>query len=80
MSPRLVKIVGELAMTIQINDEPRTVPTDATVHSVLRELGLSERKGLAIAINDHVVPRATWPQRLLAESDRLLVIQATQGG
>ena len=47
---------------------------------LLRELGLAERKGVAIAINDEVVPRSTWPARPLADGERILVIQATQGG
>jgi sulfur carrier protein len=43
-------------------------------------LGLVERKGVAIAINDEVVPRSAWSVRRLVENDRILVIQATQGG
>lgn len=67
-------------MTVFVNDQPRALATGAQLADLLRELGLAERKGVAIAINDEVVPRSTWPTRALAEGERILVIQATQGG
>ena len=47
---------------------------------LLVSLALAERRGLAVAVNDEVVPRGAWPKRALAEADHVLVIQATQGG
>lgn len=67
-------------MTIRLNDQPRPVVAGATLLELLRELALAERRGVAVAVNDTVVPRAEWPARALAEADHVLVIQATQGG
>jgi sulfur carrier protein len=67
-------------MTIRVNDQPRRVADSATLFDLLRELALAERRGVAVAVNDDVVPRVGWPTRVLAEADRVLVIQATQGG
>jgi sulfur carrier protein len=67
-------------MNIRLNDQPRLIASGATLLDLLRELAFAERKGVAVAVNDNVVPRAEWPARALAESDRVLVIQATQGG
>ena len=67
-------------MTVFVNDQPRALAANAKLADLLRELGLAERKGVAIAINDEVVPRPTWPTRALVEGERILVIQATQGG
>jgi sulfur carrier protein len=67
-------------MNLRVNDQPRRVAPGATLLDLLRELALAERKGVAVAVNDTVVPRATWPTHALADSDRVLVIQATQGG
>jgi sulfur carrier protein len=67
-------------MTIHVNDQARVLNDGAKLADLLRELGLAERKGVAIAINDEVVPRSTWATRALAEGERILVIQATQGG
>ena len=67
-------------MNIRVNDQARSVALGATLLDLLRELALAERRGVAVAINDIVVPRPEWPARALAESDRVLVIQAAQGG
>lgn len=67
-------------MTITLNDTPRDLAAGTTLAALLAELGLAERKGLAVAINDEVAPRATWPNRVLNDRDHVLVIRATQGG
>lgn len=67
-------------ITVRVNDEPYTFTAPLNLLHALRELGLAERRGVAIAINDEVVPRARWSSRELLEGERVLVIQATQGG
>ena len=67
-------------MRIHLNDTPRELPAGSTLGALARELGLSDRRGVAVALNDAVVPRAAWPDTALSEDDRVLVIQATQGG
>jgi sulfur carrier protein len=67
-------------LAVRVNDEPRIVAAGATLADLAREIGATERKGVAIAVNDGVVPRAVWPAHALADGDRVLVIRATQGG
>jgi sulfur carrier protein len=67
-------------VTVVVNDQPRELDGAATVAALVSDLGLDARKGIAIAINGSVVPRAAWPGQPLAEGDRVLVIRATQGG
>lgn len=67
-------------MRIHINDTVRELASPATIAALARELGLAERRGVAVALNDAVVPRAAWPETALTDGDRVLVIQATQGG
>jgi sulfur carrier protein len=66
--------------TIFVNDRPRPLPAPLPVQALVGQLGLTGRRGVALAVNDAVVPRAAWPQRVLVAGDRVLVIQATQGG
>ncbi|MDE3083891.1 MAG: sulfur carrier protein ThiS [Verrucomicrobiota bacterium] len=66
--------------TVSVNGKLHPLAGPATLVTLLNELGFAERKGIAIAVNGTVVPRAEWPVRSLAEADRVLVIQATQGG
>ncbi|HTB81982.1 MAG TPA: sulfur carrier protein ThiS [Opitutaceae bacterium] len=68
------------ASVIFVNDRPRSLAASPTLSALVCELGLAERKGVAIALNGVVVPRIEWPVRALAAADRVLVIQATQGG
>jgi sulfur carrier protein len=68
------------AFEVLVNDRARSVAAGATVLSLLTELGLVARKGVAVAVNDGVVGRSQWPTRTLQPSDRVLIIQATQGG
>jgi sulfur carrier protein len=65
---------------IYLNDQPLALPGPATLTSVIAGLGLSDRKGIAAAVNGEVVPRAAWATRMLEEQDRVIVIRATQGG
>ena len=67
-------------MTIRLNDKELVIADAATLGVLLGELGLAERRGVAVAINDAVVSRSSWSTRQLTENDRVLLIQATQGG
>ena len=53
-------------MTVFVNDQPRALAAGAKLADLLRELGLAERKGVAIAINDEVAPRSTWFDQISA--------------
>jgi sulfur carrier protein len=65
---------------IYVNDRPRPLTAPTTMLALLNELGHAGTKGVAVALNGAVVPRAEWPVRALAAADHVLVIQATQGG
>ncbi len=40
----------------------------------------ADGRGIAIAINDAVVPRSKWPEQKLADGDRIEIVRAVQGG
>lgn len=67
-------------LAIIVNDEPRSLAIGSTLADLVVELGLIDRKGVALAVNGGVVLRTTWPAHPLANGDRILVIRATQGG
>jgi sulfur carrier protein len=73
---------GATTETIRVfvNDQPRELAGSRLLGSLLHELGLAERKGVAAAHNGVVVSRSDWQTRQLTAGDRVLVIQATQGG
>ena len=68
-------------MRIFVNDEPRELNAgEATVAALMAGSGLPSLDGVAVAVNDGVVPRSQWTGRPLNDGDRVLVIRATQGG
>lgn len=65
---------------IMVNDMPRQQPAGGTLASLLDDLHIPVRTGIAVAINDEVVRKADWSCRALKAHDRVLVISASQGG
>jgi sulfur carrier protein len=75
-----LKPLNSTVITVNVNDKSLALADTTTLNQLLDELGLSGCKGVAVAINDAVVPRPTWLKHLLTDGDHVLVIQATQGG
>ena len=67
-------------MVYYVNNVPQEVAAPCTIIEALTRLEMTSPRGVAVAVNDAVVPRAEWPARQLREADRVTVIRATQGG
>lgn len=39
-----------------------------------------KRKGIAVALNNRIIPLSAWAETLLNHNDSVLIITATQGG
>ena len=64
-----------------VNGESRAFKNLHTLGDLLTEIGVSrEGSGIAVAVNDTVVPRTAWNERTIHQGDRVEVIQAVQGG
>jgi sulfur carrier protein len=65
---------------IVINGEPRE-RDGATIVELLADLGVEDRaRGVAVAVNGEIVPRAHWPHHHVAAGDRVEALSAMQGG
>ena len=67
-------------MVCYVNNTPHETATAETLTQLLAHLALDQPRGLAVAVNDTVVPRAEWAAHALKEQDRITIIRATQGG
>lgn len=67
-------------MNIYLNDELKKVDLGLSLKSLLIEIGMVELSGWAVAMNEVVVPVEEIEEKNLSEGDRLILIQATQGG
>jgi sulfur carrier protein len=66
-------------MRMTINGAERDVADGATIADLLAGLDL-RRDGIAVALNDDVVPRTEHPVRTLHDGDRVEIIVAVAGG
>jgi sulfur carrier protein len=68
------------AVDLWVNGERRRVAA-ADVRALLGALGLDPAgRGLAVARNGEIVPRAAWETTMLAPDDRIEIVGAVQGG
>jgi sulfur carrier protein len=66
---------------IRLNGEDSDVRAGETVAAVLTRLDLtSDSRGVAVAVDGEVVPRAQWHSFALGEHARVEVLTAMQGG
>ncbi|MDO6435033.1 sulfur carrier protein ThiS [Flavitalea sp. BT771] len=65
---------------VTINREIFSLPDPGTLADVLPLLDISRPDGIAIAVNDNVIPRGEWNSYKLQPADKVFVIRATQGG
>ncbi|MDD7967333.1 sulfur carrier protein ThiS [Actinomycetospora lemnae] len=65
--------------TVWLNDDQRDVPAGTTVAALMDAHGVPER-GVAVAVDGTVVPRASWATVQLIEGSRVEVLTAVQGG
>ena len=66
-------------MLIMVNGAERELPDGATVADALAALGAPD-KGIAVALDGEVVPRASWSATVLSEGGAVEVLTAVQGG
>ena len=66
--------------TLKVNDKPYTFPDYISLAHLLQELQLLDRSGIAVAVNEEVVPKSDWSSMMLADEDQVLIVKASQGG
>lgn len=66
---------------IHVNGEPSELAPGVTVADLLDRLGLAaDARGVAVAVDAEVVPRAEWSTRAIDDGARVEVLTAMQGG
>ena len=66
-------------MKVIVNGKERECAANATIDTVAQALQLPG-KGVAVAVNNKLVPRAEWDSFALHENDRLTIVKAACGG
>jgi sulfur carrier protein len=63
-----------------VNSKPQQFTTPLSLTQLLADKNLITAKGIAVAVNDTVIPKTNWDQTQLTDRDRITIITATQGG
>ena len=65
---------------IRVNGEQQALATP-TLAALLEEKAVDvQQRGIAVALNGQVVPRAEWPTTKLNPGDNVEIVRARQGG
>jgi sulfur carrier protein len=70
-----------MAVSVTVNGDRRELPAGATVASLVESMpGAPGGRGVAVAVEGEVVPRARWPSTELRDGARIEIVVAVQGG
>jgi sulfur carrier protein len=67
-------------MRIEFNGEPIETSEQLSLFQLLEQYKLQDRKGIAVAVDNNVVPRQQWTETLLDDGKKIVVFTAAQGG
>jgi sulfur carrier protein len=72
--------MSERPTSIRVNGQVEPLLA-ATLSALLLEKEIApDARGIAVAINGAVVPRAAWPATQLSAGDEVEIVRARQGG
>lgn len=67
-------------MEITVNNQTFQVSPHCNLLEMLAVIPNLPSKGLAVAINQSIIPKAEWSSQRLVAGDQVMIIKATQGG
>ena len=67
-------------MFVNLNGNAHEIEFGLSLINLIEELGLAERKAIAIALNGEVLKREDYDGLVLSEGDSLEIVRAIGGG
>jgi sulfur carrier protein len=67
-------------MEVTINNQNYLLNEACSIEQMLALVIASETDGLAIAVNQTIIPKSGWTTHVLNPGDQIILIKATQGG
>ena len=67
-------------MKIYLNDDLKIIEEGLSLAMFLENLEMHDLSGWAVAINEEIVPTEKLSEISLNKDDRIILVQATQGG
>jgi sulfur carrier protein len=67
-------------MNIIINQQSKDIPDQCSLQQLITQVLNLPPEGLAVAVDQNIIPSGDWPSYILQPSDKIMLIRATQGG
>lgn len=67
-------------MEVFVNSESIQLEANASITTLLQQLQMAGKKGMAVALNNKVIPAHKQEQTRLTNQDKITIIRAAQGG
>ncbi len=64
---------------VYVNDLMKEI-SECSLENLLNDLGMYDKKGIAVALNQTVVRKEDHKNILLKDNDKILIISVAQGG
>ena len=69
-----------MSIAVHINGQPARIADAATIIDIVRGQGLDPKaRGIAVALNESILPSARWEATVLAAGDRIEIVKAFAG-
>jgi sulfur carrier protein len=65
---------------MRINGQEFQLSSSKSLSLIFKENNIQTPSGIAVAVNQKVIPRAKWDEQLVNQTDEIIIIKATQGG
>ena len=69
-----------MTITVRVNGEEKPLNSSCSVTDFLKDLGLGDRKAIAVALNGTVIPRDQYDRTRIQNEDTLEIVRAIGGG
>ncbi len=67
-------------MQININNQSYQFNENTSLENAIKTLNLEDTKGIALALNEEIIPRSKWNETVLYNEDKIILIGAVAGG
>ncbi|MFK7799660.1 MAG: sulfur carrier protein ThiS [Aureispira sp.] len=67
-------------MILWVNKNKQQHASSLSLLELLQQLNKAEQSGIAVAVNNQVIPKNNWSNQVLHDQDSITIITATQGG
>ena len=67
-------------MEITVNQQTYQVTPVCSVQHLLTVVLNTTANGIALAVNQAIIPKSNWQSHILNPCDQIIIIKATQGG